>query len=92
MSKQEYCTYCQEEGHSVEDCWCTRPVNWNSSPTYKHSADVISNLLAPKEEKPFGYWHQGETEDESEFFLYEDIEDSDCSRCIPLYTRKKKND
>jgi hypothetical protein len=42
MSKQEYCTYCQEEGHSVEDCWCTRPVGWE--PT-----KIVSNSCLLKE-------------------------------------------
>lgn len=23
-----YCEWCQEEGHTLEQCWCTRPVGW----------------------------------------------------------------
>lgn len=36
-------------------------------------------------EEPFGYWHQGATEEESDFFLHKDSGDVRCETCIPLY-------
>ena len=39
-------------------------------------------------QEPFGYWHVGETEEESDFFLYEESGDVTeyCDTCIKLYT------
>ena len=36
--------------------------------------------------EPFGIWHEGETEDESDFFLFKDSGDVACPTCIKLYT------
>jgi len=35
--------------------------------------------------EPFGIWHQGATEDESDFYLYKDSGDVSCPDCIKLY-------
>ena len=39
-------------------------------------------------QEPFGYWHVGETEEECDFFLYEESGDVTeyCDTCIKLYT------
>ena len=36
--------------------------------------------------KPFGVWHQGDTEDESDFFLGDAVEAECCGHCTNLYT------
>ena len=36
--------------------------------------------------EPFGYWHQGPTDDESDFHLHADQGDVSCKKCITLYT------
>lgn len=36
--------------------------------------------------EPYGIWHDGETEDESDFYLYAQSGDVACSDCIKLYT------
>lgn len=36
--------------------------------------------------EPFGVWHQGDTEDESDFYLGDAVDAKDCPNCIPLYT------
>ena len=41
---------------------------------------------APVGVEPFGIWHEGETEDESDFFLFKDSGDVACPTCIKLYT------
>lgn len=39
-----------------------------------------------QQQEPFGIWHQGETEEESDFFLFKDSGDVSCPNCIKLYT------
>ena len=41
---------------------------------------------APVGVEPFGIWHEGETEDESDFYLFKDSGDVACPSCIKLYT------
>lgn len=41
--------------------------------------------------EPFGIWHAGETEDESDFYLYEDAGDVSCDKCIKLYAPKEQS-
>ena len=36
--------------------------------------------------EPFGYWHQGETYEESEFHLNSESGDVSCEHCVKLYT------
>ncbi len=44
-------------------------------------------LLAEKESaEPFGYWHQGDSEDESDFYLHSESGDVSCPYCVKLYT------
>jgi hypothetical protein len=40
----------------------------------------------PVAQEPFGIWHQGDTEEESDFFLFKDSGDVSCPNCIKLYT------
>ena len=40
----------------------------------------------PVAQEPFGIWHQGDTEEESDFFLFKDAGDVSCPNCIKLYT------
>ena len=46
-------------------------------------------------QKPFGYWHQGQTQegivDESDFFLYSESGDVSCKSCVKLYTHPETN-
>ena len=41
-------------------------------------------------QEPFGIWHVGDTEEESDFFLYKDSGDVSCKYCIKLYTHLKQ--
>jgi hypothetical protein len=83
----KYCEFCKQFGHWLSECYCTRPSGW-SVELQKYHLMPEHPLLKPKEEKPFGYWHVGATEEESDFFLYEDSGDVSCPDCIPLYKRK----
>ena len=38
-----------------------------------------------QEQTPFGYWHQGSTYEESEFYLASESGDVSCERCVKLY-------
>ena len=38
--------------------------------------------------EPFGIWHEGATEDESDFYLWKDSGDVACDKCIKLYAKK----
>ena len=37
-------------------------------------------------QEPFGIWHQGATDEESDFYLYSESGDVSCPNCIKLYT------
>jgi hypothetical protein len=37
-------------------------------------------------QEPFGIWHQGATDEESDFYLYSESGDVSCHNCIKLYT------
>jgi len=47
--------------------------------------DVVAALAQPEQE-PFGIWHQGATDEESDFYLYSESGDVSCPTCIKLYT------
>ena len=36
-------------------------------------------------QEPFGIWHEADTDEESDFYLYKDSGDVSCARCIKLY-------
>ena len=38
-----------------------------------------------RKQEPFGWWHQGDTEDESDFHLAESGAGMDCKNCIALF-------
>lgn len=42
--------------------------------------------------EPFGIWHQGDTSEESDFFLYADAGDVACDACVKLYTEPPKKE
>ena len=48
----------------------------------------VNSLLAElsKDMEPFGWWHQAETEEESDFHLADSRAGEDCKTCIPLFT------
>lgn len=46
--------------------------------------DLRARLNAPEPE-PFGIWHQGDTYEESDFYLYKDFGDVACKTCVKLY-------
>jgi len=58
----------------------------DSPPQY---VDIVAAIRAhldnTKDVEPFGVWHQGDTEDESDFFLGDAVDAECCGRCIPLY-------
>lgn len=43
-------------------------------------------VAVPAGMEPFGYWHQGPTDDESDFHLHADQGDVSCEKCTKLYT------
>jgi uncharacterized Zn finger protein (UPF0148 family) len=53
-------------------------------PERKH--EIVPTIAAPVAQEPFGIWHQGDTEEESDFFLFKDSGDVSCPNCIKLYT------
>ena len=44
-------------------------------------------IAEAEKQEPFGIWHQGLTEDESDFYLLKDSGDVSCPDCIKLYTQ-----
>ena len=50
----------------------------------KFAATFVAELA--KSQEPFGYWHAGATEEESDFFLHKDSGDVGCEWCVKLYT------
>jgi hypothetical protein len=49
-------------------------------------AEIIDLLNNDDPPAPFGYWHQGATEEESDFFKASDFGHVGCANCIELYT------
>lgn len=53
--------------------------------------DVNTAMLKERaellEQKPFGVWHQGDTEDESDFHLGDNVSADDCEHCTALYAK-----
>lgn len=49
------------------------------------NAALKAQIEAAKSQEPFGFWHQAEDPDESEFFLFSDSGDVSCEQCIKLY-------
>lgn len=56
------------------------------TPVDKAITALHAAIEAAEKQEPFGVWHQGDTEDESDFFLGGAVEAGCCERCIPLYT------
>jgi hypothetical protein len=48
--------------------------------------ETLRARLAQPEPEPFGIWHQGDTYEESDFYLYKDSGDVACKTCVKLYT------
>jgi len=71
-------------GALAENGFCTMPKGHNMG-----RLDIPSNHKSEPiaAQEPFGYWHQGETDEESDFFpvSYCHGAGSDCPDCIPLY-------
>ena len=55
----------------------------------EENAALQARLEAADKQEPIGYWHQGNTDDESDFHLFTDVPHSDkqCSYCVALFTR-----
>lgn len=49
-------------------------------------------LLPEQKPEPFGIWHQGDTSEECDFFLYADAGDVTCDTCVKLYTAPSKRE
>ena len=64
-----------------------QPTNMVTIPLDKLE-DMQRRLKTTQE--PFGIWHVGDTEEESDFFLYKDSGDVSCEHCIKLYTHPKQ--
>ena len=59
-------------------------VMWSAwEKAWKLGADAKSEEL--RKQEPFGWWHQGDTEDESDFHLAESGAGMDCKNCIALF-------
>lgn len=43
-----------------------------------------------EQSEPFGIWHVADDPDECDFFLYEDIGDVTCEKCVKLYTTPQR--
>lgn len=48
--------------------------------------EAFAKAYVQQSSEPFGYWHQGETYEESEFFLASESGDVSCESCIKLFT------
>jgi len=57
-------------------------VAWNR----RAPAPASQPVAVPAGIEPFGIWHVGDTEAESDFFLFADSGDASCEACIKLYT------
>lgn len=57
-----------------------RPVAVPAGPVEHDSTPLPAGM------EPFGIWHEGETEDESDFYLFKDSGDVSCDKCLKLYT------
>ena len=74
--------------------FCDGPYPEHGALLYTAPPDTERQLAELQEDydniyvgEPFGYWHQGDTEDESDFHLHSYVKDlnKNCKRCIPLY-------
>jgi len=55
-----------------------------------HESGGIKTGQVEQAAQPFGYWHVGETEEESDFFLHSESGDVSCENCVKLYTSPPK--
>ena len=46
----------------------------------------LDAIVKLESQEPFGIWHQGATDEESDFYLYSESGDVSCPTCIKLYT------
>ena len=68
---------CSEESGFIEQITIWTP----------EAIDALRQAIEQAEKmEPFGIWHQGATEEESDFFLFKDAGDVSCPDCIKLYT------
>jgi len=49
-------------------------------------ASIKQAIAELESQEPFGIWHQGATDEESDFYLYSESGDVSCPNCIKLYT------
>ena len=81
---------CTQRGYSPEniEAW-SKDDKWVAD-LWRQAEQVLAiakwGTPAPVGVEPFGIWHEGETEDESDFFLFKDSGDVACPTCIKLYT------
>ena len=54
--------------------------------TLKAIEEALEAEQVCQAQKPFGIYHVGDTEEESDFFLFKDSGDVSCEKCIKLYT------
>lgn len=87
MAKHYHIT--QEQASEIAKQTLTLPTYTNAlkSELQAFANAVLDQVLG----EPFGIWHVGETEDESDFYLYEDAGDVSCDKCIKLYAPKEQS-
>jgi hypothetical protein len=82
--------YTDGIGSAIEDDWNQYPEVHENLPLY--NAPPKKECVGLTEPEPFGIWHQGDTDEESDFFLYKDAGDVACETCVKLYTAPPKRD
>lgn len=95
--KPTLCPSCAS-GYLVRDVYCngcgslamdvtTMEENRAAKHASKQSGFKLARGVA---QEPFGIWHQGDTEEESDFFLFKDSGDVSCPNCIKLYLHSQQ--
>jgi len=76
----------------AEECWTESIVDiydFYPSELELFAQKIIAARDAEWMAEPVGVWHQGDTEEESDFFLGNQIDD-DCEHCTKLFAQPKE--
>lgn len=81
-------TLTREEAQQVLDAlgYWDRGVDEEAMHECLTAIKTLRARLSAPEPEPFGIWHQGDTYEESDFYLYKDFGDVACKTCVKLYT------
>lgn len=78
-----------DEKSQPEEKYCKQAVDGEIPEAY---TPAKGGLLPEQKPEPFGIWHQGDTSEECDFFLYADAGDVTCDTCVKLYTAPSKRE